>query len=168
MDPAAGLVAVLCVAGVMLPVALWIGSVILRAAIGLTNKVVGGSTPDLTYYDEPEGYRRYRQDPSELAIPMPSTGKAMGILLVVGLVDFVVRVAIGMAAALNGGDGSMAALIALPVSVVVQVTMLSSLLPTTLGRAVVVLVFQFVIVMLIAAAIGAVVVAFAVGMAGSR
>lgn len=163
MEPAVALGGLLCVLVVILPVALWIGSVILRAAVGLTNKVVGGVTPDPTYYDEPAGYRRYRPDPSELAVPMPSTGRAMCILLFCGVVDFVVRIAIMMAAASGGGDGSMAALIALPVSLVVHAVMLSSLLPTTLGRACLVLVFQFLIVLLIGAALGAVVAAVTVG-----
>ena len=170
MDPAGGLLGLLCVLVVIVPVALWIASVILRAAVGLTNKIVGGARPS-EYEYELAGYRHYPHDPAGLAIPVPSQGRAMGIVLLVGVVDFAVRMAILMAAGLGsgfGGDGGTAALIALPVSLVVHTVMLSSLLPTTLGRAFLVLVFQFVIVLLICAALGAFVVALMGGLTVPR
>ena len=163
MNPAAALLGLLCVVVVVIPVSLWIGSVILRAAVGMTNRVIGGVVPDdLAYYDQPAAYRHHSYDPSELAIPVPSSGRAMGILLLIGVVDFVVKVAFVMAAGAGGGDGSMAGLIALPVSLVVHGVMLSSLLPTTLGRAFLVLLFQFLIVLLIVAVVVAVVVGMGV------
>ncbi|QJW96842.1 hypothetical protein FTUN_4402 [Frigoriglobus tundricola] len=80
----------------------------------------------------------------------------MGILLLIGLVDFVARCAIMFAAgagdAIGAGRGMggrgpvMAALIGIPVSMVIHAGMLSSLLPTTLGRACLVVAFQLLIV----------------------
>lgn len=153
----------------LVPLALGIGSFILRTAVVLTNKVLGGAEPsDLAFYDEPSGYRRYPRTPAGLAIPVPTPGRAMGILLLVGVVDFAVRCGIMMAAGFGGGNDGMAALITLPVSLVVHVALLPSLLPTGLGRAFLVLVFQFVIVVLICVVIGAAFVALTVGHAGTR
>src|SRR5215216_106929 len=106
MDPKAALVGLLCVLVVVVPLVLWIGSFILRAAVVLTNKVLGGAEPsDLAFYDEPAGYRRYPRTPEALAIPVPSTGRAMGILLLIGVVDFAVRCGIMMAAGLGSALG---------------------------------------------------------------
>src|SRR5580692_5110010 len=102
MDPRAGLVGgLLCVLLVAVPVILWIGSFILRAAVFLPNKVLGG-TPrsDLDIYNMPSGYPhgRYPYEPADSGLAVPSTGRAMGILLIIGVVDFVVRCGIMMAA----------------------------------------------------------------------
>jgi hypothetical protein len=173
----------MCVLVVFLPFALWVGSFILRAAVGLTNKILGGAAPsDLDYYDEPSDFRYggYARTPtrSGLATPVPSIGRAMGILLLTGLVDFAVRCGIMLAAGAgsafgaaggNAGMGqAMASLIGIPVSLVVHIAMLSSLLPTTLGRAFLVVLFQFLIVFAICLLIGVAVVALAAGRAGMR
>jgi hypothetical protein len=171
----------LFVLALTIPFALWIGSCILRAAIGLTNKVLGGADPtDLDFYGAHSGYRdgRYPQQPTRagLLIPVPSAGRAMGIVLFIGVVDFVIQFGIMMAAGagsimagqgLDGGSGqAMAALISIPVSFVIHIGMLSSLLPTTMGRAFLVVVFQLVFCVLIALLIGVVVAVFATGLVG--
>jgi hypothetical protein len=172
----------LCVLAVTVPIGLWIGSFILRSAVGLTNKVLGGAEPtDLDFYGESPDYRSGRfQSPTRtgLATPVPSPGKAMGIVFFIWLVDAVVQFGIMMAAGAgsalgnrggNGGLGqAMAVLIAIPVSFVVHTVMLSSLLPTSLGRAFLIMVFELVMSVLIGVVIVAVVVVLVGGMAGTR
>jgi hypothetical protein len=162
MDPRAGLVgSVVCAVGGRTFYTLD-RSFILRAAVFLTNKVLGCSPPsDLEIYKMHSGYPhgRYSHEPAGSGLAVPSTGRAMGILLIIGVVDFVVRCGILMAAGAgsailsrsgNGGmGGAMAALISLPVSILIHIAMLSSLLPTTLGRAFLVLVFQFLVLIML-------------------
>ena len=177
MDPKAALVGVLCVLFVALPLVLWIGGLILRAAVGLTNAVLGGGEPsDLDYYGGSVELRNGRYYPttsrSGWVIPVPSSGRAMGIVFLCGVVDIVVRCAILIAAGAGSAIGApagnagmeapLAVLISFLVSIVVQVAMLSSLLPTTLGRACLVGLFQFLIGVLLGVLIVVVVVAFAV------
>ena len=174
MDPRAQVMGMLCVLLVVVPITLWIGSFILRAAISLTNKILGGAPPsELDYYNIPSGHGRYHYEPTGRAIPMPSTGRAMGILLLIGVVDFVVRcgilIAAGAGSAIgarsgNGGmSAQMATLISLPVSLVLHTTMMSSVLPTSLGRAFLVWVFYFLIVVVISVLIGVALALLVVG-----
>jgi hypothetical protein len=104
-----------------------IGAVFLRAAIALYNKLAGGPQ-------------------SASSVPEPAFGKAIGINLVAMLID----VALGFLIRLIAGPGTMSAdpdsqgfnlgaqLISLPVSLLVTAALLSAMLPTSFGRAILV------------------------------
>lgn len=156
----------LCVLVVAVPVLLLIGATILRAAVSLVNKVLGGRSPtDLDYYDAVGDYRQARYPRNEshagFLIPQPSVGRAMAIVLCVGVVNFVVNVGLAVAVGVSAPTGApdmnahgMVSLISLGVGLVVHTAMLSSMLPTSLGRAFAVVVAQFLIAILIAAGLG--------------
>ena len=96
--------------GVGLIVALFIYALIIRAAVWISNKCLGGSSGgrssyydddyDDDYDDEDDYYerpaRRRRRSGGD-AIPEPNLGKGMGIALVALIVQFVVGFVIGIA-----------------------------------------------------------------------
>jgi hypothetical protein len=123
--------------------------------------------PDKGYGDfqEPDrdlGIRR------AVGVPEPELLKAMGIVLVIGVMNILVSLCIGLAlggaaapwAQVGGGRGAdpMAALLAnlvtIPVGFLIQSALLSAMLPTNFGKAALVSLIQI----LIAVAIGAVLV----------
>ncbi len=121
-------------------VALVIPAMILRAAVSLYNKLAGGAG-------------------SPGAVPQPSLLKAIGIVFLTWLVNivvgFTVGAVVGVGLAAGGASPREAALVAqlfsLPMSFLVMAVMLSALLPTTFGRAILVtlccvLVWVFVLV----------------------
>jgi len=116
-----------------------IGAIILRAAVSMYNGMAGG-----------EG------------VPEPPMGRAMGIMFVTALVNgaagFVLGMVVGGAAAAGGAQGQGAAVTAqlasLPVGFLVMAGMLSAMLPTTFGRAILVTLCHFIIGLLIAAVLG--------------
>jgi hypothetical protein len=96
-----------------------IGTVLLRAAIALYNKMVGGSA-------------------SPRSIPEPSFGQAMGIALLtcsINAVGFVVGLGASWACYDHGGVVVFAQVISLLISVLILVRMLTIRLPTSLRRA---------------------------------
>lgn len=170
MDAGPLIAGLLCGLVVGLPIGFWIVAAILRTAISLTNKVLGGGSPnDLDFYNIPgdclsERYPRSRVR-SGLAVPMPSVGRAMLVSLAIWVVDSVVQFGLTFAASgghvrTNSQTAAVASfLISLPVCFVVDSAMLSSLLPTSLGRAALVVVFDWLVSLLIAAVIAVVAVA---------
>jgi hypothetical protein len=123
--------------------------------------------PDKDYGDfqEPDrdlGIRR------AVGVPEPELLKAMGIVLAIGVANFVANFCIGLALGgaaaplgqLGGGRGvdPMAALLAnlvtIPIDFLIQAALLSAMLPTSFGKAALVSLIQILIVM----AIGAVLV----------
>ena len=106
-----------------------VGAVFLRAGISLYNKLAGGPG-------------------SPTSVPEPTFGKAMGITFVTVLVNAVAGFAIGFVFAAahwhrqrisrGRADSLIPQLISFPVSLLVMSAMLSAMLPTSFGRAVLV------------------------------
>jgi len=128
----------------VITVGVLIAALILRAAVTLYNSMAGSSrTPD--------------------AIPEPSIGKAMGIIVVASLANAVAGYTIdvlmgggggGAAAGRPGAVNPTAQLISLPVGVLVMAGMLAAMLPTSFMRALIVTILYYVVAVVIAVAIG--------------
>ncbi|WP_439621733.1 hypothetical protein [Gemmata sp.] len=136
-------------------------------------------------------YGRYKVD---TGIPVPSIGQAMVVVLLAGIANFVIQLVIvvavvgvaggGAGANQRGGFGAnpqagfgargagaggaemVANLISLPATFLVASLITSGMLPTSFGRACLVTLFQYLIVIAIAIAIGIAVVAVVGGVAG--
>jgi hypothetical protein len=152
-----------------LAIAVWIGGMLIRAAVWLANAAIGGASPSEAGYYEPRGYAvdwQGRPQPHR-AVPMPPLGKAMAIAFAVGVANFLSIVALGLmfgaasAAGITPAIQSRLAaspadqvrgLIAIAVSFLVQAGMLSLLLPTSFGRACLVQVLNWAVYFLIVAA----------------
>jgi len=115
-----------------------VGAIILRAAVSLYNKMVVDA-------DLPR------------AVPEPPIGKAMGITFVTTLVNTVVGSIVGSviggaAAAVGargGGVGVTAQLVSFSITALFMAGMLCTMLPTTFGRAILVTLCHFLIVIII-------------------
>ena len=124
-----------------------IGAVILRTACWLYNVFDGGPR-------------------SPQAIPEPDFGKAAGIVLVTMVVNYGVSFVIGFvggAAALGGGADPrtaqlMVTLISLPISLLVMAAMISMMLPTSFGKAILVALLYLLVAICVAVVIVLVVV----------
>ena len=77
--------AILCVLVVALPIGLMIGAVVLRAAVSLFNKFAGTSEVEET------------GESSDL-VPEPSMLKAVGILLIIGVANFMIGLILSVVA----------------------------------------------------------------------
>jgi hypothetical protein len=143
-----------------LPVGLLIGAVILRAAVSMANKCVGGPAREPDYYDEDEdeedwdGYMRPRRGrESGGAIPEPTLGRAMGIVLVsviaILVVTVPIRLFLGLEAPVGGGDDIflLAQLITLVLGFVISAGVLAGMLPTSFARGCLVALFEYLIVL---------------------
>ena len=151
MPEGATLGVLLCAAlAVGLAIGTLIGAIFLRAAVALYNKMVGGAS-------SPRG------------VPEPAFGKAMWIILA----TFMGQIIVGwlIAASINpgpvvgaGGKGvDVVALISFPVGLLIMAAVLSSKLPTTFGRAILVtLCYLLVELLVVAILVGIAVVVFAV------
>ncbi len=147
---------ILCAVVGVLVLGTLVGAVILRAACSLYNKMAS----------------------QENRVPEPGFGKALGITLVTMIVNVVVGFMVGLitgggaAAAGVGAQGAqvISALISLPVGFFVMAGMLTAMLPTSFGRALLVTLVQYAISIAIAIAIGlvvfVVVLALGIGFAG--
>jgi hypothetical protein len=120
-----------------------IGAIILRAAVSMYNRFAGPTSQ----------------------VPEPDLGRAMLIVFVTFLVNllagFAVGVVFGLGAAGHPDQNTkiIANFASLPVSFLVMAGMLSSMLPTTFGRAALVTICQYVISLLIGLVIAAVAIA---------
>lgn len=117
-----------------------VGAILLRAAIGLYNKLFGGK-------------RRSTRVPEP---PLPTAILITFVTSVVNVgVAFVIGFATGIGAAATGVGGKGASLvaqsIALPISVLVMAGLLAAMLPTSIGRAMVVVALQAAIALAIGA-----------------
>jgi hypothetical protein len=158
--------ALLCVLLFAIPLGLLIGAAILRGAIGLANKVVGSASTRSSYDfddddeddwdDVPRRRRKHRR--ASPAIPEPPILTAMGIILVIGIVNFLAGIPIRMMFGLDpvGRDGPedaqkvlVAAIVSLPVGFLIMAAMLQMMLPTTFPRACLVVLFEYLIVLAI-------------------
>ena len=101
----------LCALVVVVPVMLLIAATILRTAVALVNKVLGGRSPtDLDFYDTAGDYRHARYPRNEshagFLIPQPSTGRAVAIVLSVGVMNFAVNFGMAMAVGMGAPTGA--------------------------------------------------------------
>jgi hypothetical protein len=153
----------LCVFVVVVAVLLAIISVVMRFAVVLANKCLGGSAPRYDDYDDDDwdSYERpARRDRRSAAIPEPNFLKGMGIAFVAYIVNFIVNV--GLALALGVGIAGLARgggvrggadpglmilfqVVNLAVSFLVWSGILAAMLPTTFGRAALVTLFMAII-----------------------
>ena len=146
---AAGTIAgFLCAMGTFLVIGTLIGAVILRTACWLYNTFVGGRK-------------------TSRSVPEPDFGKAMGIAFVTWLVNVGVSFAIGfvvggtaaaMGQARSNAPVAIAQLISIPPSLLVLAGLITAMLPTTFGRALLVALIYVAISLMIAAIIGLIVV----------
>lgn len=148
----------LCALVIIIPIALLIGAVILRAAISMFNKFAGTGE---------EG-----QD----LVPEPSMLKAMGILLITGVANAIIGAILGAIGAATGliqaGEGGAKAgfdltlnLISLPFTFLVSSALLAGLLPTTFKRGMGVALCQYIVSILVGLAIGLIAVIIGLGLA---
>ena len=147
-DPFVG---ILCVLFIALPIGLAIGAVILRAAISLFNKFAGFGD------DHPD------------KVPEPTMMKAMGIVLITGVANWIVGSVIGAVGASVLQSMSepwhtlIPSLLALPFSFLVSAGVLTGLLPTTFKRGVGVAACEYLVAILVGAAIGILAVLIGIG-----
>jgi hypothetical protein len=155
---------ILCVLLIGLPIGLLIGAVILRGGVSFANKCLPKeSERDDRYWDdededededEDDRPRRSRRR-AKAAIPEPGVGKAMGIVLVGAIVGFIISIPINLVLGVglggpNGGNQDqamsiLASLIQLPIGFLVNAGIRTGMLPTTFGRACLVVVFEYLI-----------------------
>jgi hypothetical protein len=124
----------LCAQVIGIPMGALIGAVFLRAAVALYNTMAGGAL-------------------SPGSVPEPAFGKALGITLVGSLVSGVVNF-IGFATGVSKGVDLVVLLIAGPVSLLIMAAMLSALLPTTFGRAILVALCYALVAIVVLGALG--------------
>jgi hypothetical protein len=149
----------LCALVIGLPGTMLIGAVFLRAAVALYNKMAGGAS-------------------SPSRVPEPAFGQAMlfsfwtcVVQLAVGLIIAgVLRTGTGATApgAGKNGDVVVAQLISFPVNLLIMAEMLSAILPTTFGRAILVtLCYMLTVILVTGVMVAIVVVLFGVVLRGS-
>lgn len=124
-----------CFVVVAVAICTLIGGIVLRAAVSIYNKMVGG--PD-----------------SPKAIPEPSLERAFSIMFVISVINGVAGFLIGMLLGHAAGTGAVRArdvqiltqLACIFIGIVFTTAMLSAMLPTTIGRAMLVTILHTVIV----------------------
>lgn len=135
---------------VAIPIGFLIGSLILRAAVWISNKILGPRQEsfDEDEYEDEEEYTGSRRR----SIPQPTIGQGMMVVLLYAIINFgaqmMVKAAMIGAAApalVRGGVEILAALIGMPISFLVMAWMCTALLPTSFGRACLVVLFYFLI-----------------------
>jgi hypothetical protein len=158
--------AFVCVGGLIgLTVGVLIGALILRAAVWCANKCL--PKPQSAYYDDEDDYDRERDDDDDFdrprlrrrgrgpstAIPEPDFGRACLIVFVNLIIQFGLGFVLGMmaGAAGAGADGlQMIQVLSYVLGFFISATVYTSMLPTTFGRASLVVLFQYLIVIAIA------------------
>jgi hypothetical protein len=144
MQDGAAVGGLLC--GLVIGIGLWtaVGAVFLRAGISFYNK----------FANELDSTRR---------VPEPTFGRAMGITFVSAFVNAVVGFVVGLAlanptaaqdAAAKRWDALVPQLAAVPISLLVLSALLSAMLPTTFGRAVLVVFCYVLMVIFVAGLLG--------------
>jgi hypothetical protein len=152
-----------------IPAALFAGAVILRSAVGLANRQIGPPPERPSYFaaadeDDWSDYPLPGEPDRERtggAIPTPGILGAMGILISVAVVNFVVVMAMRMAVAVPArprrdpleDPDFLARLATAPIVFVLASLLLAAMLPTTIRRGLLVAFFFA----LIAVAVGAVI-----------
>lgn len=174
--PAAGLVCCFIIIG--FAIALFISAAILMAAIGIANKILpqSASREDRDDYGgDWNSYERLQRRIGGPAIPPPTFGWAMIIVFVTMLVQFGVGLAMGFVAGAGAGGKmpNQQAMLTLQcfsmiVGFFVGVGLRGTMLPTSLGRAFLVALFEGLIWFVITVAIVVALIAAGVGMAGLK
>jgi hypothetical protein len=152
---------------IALPVALLIGSVILRAAVNFANRRLGPAPNDVFIPEDEDDWADYpipgARTSSSSQIPMPSVGGGMMMMLCIAIVNVIVGAAIqlviGDEPAPRPGrirgpldDGILIArVLTLSLSFLVTTGLLAAMLPTTFRRGCLVAFFYFAICIGIAA-----------------
>jgi hypothetical protein len=129
--------------------------------------------------DQPsEGFGDFREDDRDygsrliVGVPEPEIPKAMGIVLVAGLANAVAKFCIGVAV-VGGAAGGMGRegragaelltdLISIPINFLIGSAILAAMLPTSFGKACLVTLIQFLIVLAIVVVVGGIVLAIMV------
>jgi hypothetical protein len=154
----------ICALVVVAPIVIWLQALLLQAAVRMVNAVIGGAAPPGGEFPGAAGYPggdAQAWSPTGRAIPVPDVRRGMVIMFAVLAVFVTVRSVtfLLLALATKGGPAAVAAhgrwaylvdpntreLVAAVVSLVANASMFSLLLPTSLGRAFLVMVFQGVI-----------------------
>ncbi len=181
----AGIGLLICMFPVVLGIGVLVGAVIFRAAVHLANKVVGGRSSGPTNsqfgysndsfgsgassFDESNPFatpmtRTIAVDPSAgYGIPEPTFGRACLIVFVNGLVAFGIGIILGFLGVAAGVGQGEIRLLSQILGIVVAIVVYQAMLPTTIGRAALVWLFQLLIVFAVVLVIVAVV--FATGFA---
>jgi hypothetical protein len=148
----------LCALVIVVAVGTLIGAVVLRAAVALYNKLAGGAS-------------------SPGSVPEPAFGKAMWITFATSLAQMVVGVLIGLVTgagetgpgARGQGVDVVAQVFSFLVSLLLMARMLSAMLPTTFGRALLVTLCYVLVVLLVGGVlVGIAVLVFAVALKGAE
>jgi hypothetical protein len=158
-------------------VALVVGSVILRAAVALANRIIGPPKPKVETVDRFEDWdwdgeledAKPRKKGKEKAVPEPGIGKGMMIASTV----YVLTAFIGVVLAVffeavaddvfDGDEGAQIVLVvlfALPLGFVGMALLLTAMLPTTFSRAALVAFIYHFFALLVLGIIGGTLVAF--------
>lgn len=155
------IVGLLCGMLFAIPLVLLVGAMILRSAVSLTNRVVGaGESRRYEDEDDDDYFALPPPSSSEEAVPTPSIGKGMVIVLLIAIahviVGFVIRLPVGAGGMnVNGnpfqGTGLLVQLISLPIGFVISAAILSGMLPTRFARGCLVTLFEFLIILAIVA-----------------
>ncbi|HYH69227.1 MAG TPA: hypothetical protein VD866_31325 [Urbifossiella sp.] len=128
----------LCVLVVALPLVVTAGAAVMRAAVGLANRVLGRAVEDRDYGYAEDDY--YLPPWHATAVPLPGFGKAVGIVAVVALVDLAAGYGLSIVAEqARGLDGDARRIVfgaaALASAFLIQTGIFKLLLPTTFPRA---------------------------------
>lgn len=142
------------------------GAVVLRSAVGLANRMIGPTKVDAPIgwdWDEEEDDEPVELDQESAAIPTPSLGAGMLVMLLAGLVHLVIGFGLRFVLTIEGGrdrsdDWLISAashLIGLGAGFVVLLGLLSSLLPTTPRRAALAVLIFYLLLLAIALMVSA-------------
>jgi len=155
---------------VAIPIVFMIAAAILRLSVSFANVFIKTEPPRHSLdvypdYGDYEEFKRGRRSRSESGggIPVPSTGQAIVIILVTGLINLVLSfgagLAIGASGVLDKMDRQQAELVfqlaSLPIGFLTSSLVLAGLLPTSFWRGCLVTICQYVIVFAIVAVIAA-------------
>jgi hypothetical protein len=145
---------------IALPLVLWIGAMILRAAISFANKRIGPAPEPSYLVEDDDDWGDYplpsERERSSGAIPVPGIGRGMWMILAVVIVNVIVGAAIQVVMGEGPGPGRrgggllddadfLARLITVPVSFLVTAGLLAVMLPTRFGRGCLVALFYYLI-----------------------
>jgi len=146
---------------IALPLSLWVGAMILRAAISLANKRIGPPPEPASFVEDEDDWGDYplpgeRQEGSSGAIPAPSIGGGMMMMMGIVIVNVVVGAAIHIVMGeergpRRGGGGLLddadflAAVATVPASFLVTAGLLAAMLPTRFSRSCLVTLFYYLI-----------------------
>jgi hypothetical protein len=156
-------------AGLGFLIALLIGAVVVRAAVSISNKLIGspkrepetfGRVEEWEWDDEPEEEHPRRK--REKAVPEPGVGKAMMIASTGGVTNAFIVLVIGVFLEALDVDPidedltiAVLAVVSLPFSFVALTLLLTAMLPTTFWRAALVAFVHYALVVVIGIVAGA-------------